>query len=107
MKMKICGVMCAAVLTGCQAYPDNPSAVITVNGNYQAVGDCLYLGLNTLWVKTDLPSSKTVVLTLSDQKGTYARIEAHAISDNKTAVSVRAMLNLSHYTSIINGCSAP
>lgn len=78
----------AVTLSGCQTYSDGPSQSRTFAGDYQALADCYYLARANPrgFSKVDLPSLKTVTITMGSADVTTMRIDFVGIAPGRTEV---------------------
>lgn len=116
MKKAVGAASLVAMLTACQSYPDQPSGVFSVTGDYQAIADCTYLKLreNGYWRKDDLPSLNKTELVLGTNTVAAGRIDFSASGANETTVSIlfpTPIQGRDHYTNqfwpIVESCLGP
>lgn len=79
-----------SALSACQSYPERPSRVLEIEGNYSSLADCVYVKIESqgAWRKEDLPSLKTTRLLRGDDKYAVARVEVSSISDNRARITM-------------------
>lgn len=79
-----------AMLYGCQSYPETPARVVSVNGNYSPISDCVYVAIERqgAWRKEDLPSMQRTRLLRGDDKYALAKVEFHQREQNTVDVSM-------------------
>lgn len=77
-----------AMLAGCQTYSDKANEVAVVPGDYQALADCYYLRTANPrgFQKADLPSRRTVTITMGNADFTTMRLDFVGREPGRTEV---------------------